>query len=225
MAVRRSACVRRRAPVGGGRVCRKTAAPQAPCRDGPLEQERRRAEPRSVHVGQFAAPGRRNRPTPPGYWSDVLEHPTVQAGNPMPKIDPMLPSADPVSTPSPRQRSDSSTSAKSIRSCISASATVAAPGTERLGQARPQPLRRPVGRVVVEALTGRLAVPAVLVDHPIHHVSAGCTGISAPALRASSRIFAAEGERDLVRDGERADRVAGLQRRLLHARRRHTLGE
>ena len=55
------------------------------------------------------------------YWIT----PPVQPGKPMPKMEPMLASATEVSTPSSKQRTVSSASEKSIRSCMSMNGTSA----------------------------------------------------------------------------------------------------
>src|SRR5699024_2864278 len=57
---------------------------------------------------------------PPSYWLTYWRTPPVHAGNPMPKIDPILASGTEVSTPSSRHLIVSIASAKSIRSCGSA---------------------------------------------------------------------------------------------------------
>ena len=66
-------------------------------------QDRRDPEPRAVASASSSA--RATKPaTPPGKPSTYCTTPPVQAGKPMPKIEPMFASATLVSTPSSRQR-------------------------------------------------------------------------------------------------------------------------
>jgi DNA-binding LacI/PurR family transcriptional regulator len=152
--------------------------------------------------------------------------PPWKGAKPQPKIEPMLPSATDLSTPSSRQRT-ASLACANIRRSISSfcSGCRGAPGT-----AAPAPAtaacrarRRPV---VVETLPGLLADAADLAQLA-HHRHAGVLGVGlAFGRQVLLRLLGhmqAQRQAHLVLQRQRRHRHAGLQARDLDAARVHAL--
>ncbi len=109
---------------------------------GTLDERGGRQE--AVPVGRRQLPCPRDDPgSPPSYWLTYCRTPPVQAGKPMPWMEPTLASATLVSTPLSRQSMLSRASAKSMRSWRSRSGRVRRPEPYRSRTPGQMPSRLP----------------------------------------------------------------------------------